>query len=384
MSNDALLKVVADVGDAAQQMRSELKAELGKLAAQQGALDTRFTEFQQKALDKGPYEVGTHSPNPGARVIAQSIGGRILRDEGVRGLIARRGAPVSLEIATSIPMLCKSLLASREFGGASPTTGVDVGEYMTAGVANDLRRPLSVLEVIPRVPVMDANEATYHRLTGYTSAAGKQTPEGSAKPEAAVDLPAIRVPIETFAVTLPVTRQVLSDSPFLQSWIDSRLRFDVLAALENAVVDELIAGGTIFSGASSRHVDRLGEAIATMQSEGLRPDVVLLNPLDLFAIMAEVGTDGHYRMPQSWALAQPPALWGAAQVVWSASLTRGTGIVLDTSNSAVLFEREVLQILVGYDADGFSSNVLTFLAELRAGVDVVTPQGVRLVGSGSP
>ena len=62
----------------------------------------------------------------------------------------------------------------------------------------------------------------------------------------------------------------------------------------------------------------------------------------------------------------------------------GTGIVLDTSNSAVLFDREQLQVLVGYDADGFSSNALTFLAELRAGVDVVTPLGVRLVGSGSP
>jgi HK97 family phage major capsid protein len=214
--------------------------------------------------------------------------------------------------------------------------------------------------------------------------AGKQTPEGSEKPEATVDLPSVRVPIHTYALTLPVTRQALSDSPFLQAWIDSRLRHDVLAALEDAVVNELVTDGAVFSGTANRHVDRIGQAIASMQSEGLRPNVVLLNPLDLFAIMSEVGSDDHYRMPQAWALAQPPALWGAAQVIWSASLTEGTAIVIDTSNSALLFDREMLTVSVGYSGDGFASNVLTFLAELRAGVDVVTPAGVALVGSGSP
>ena len=79
--------------------------------------------------------------------------------------------------------MCKSLLTSREFGGARPTTGVDINEFPTGIVANDLRRPLSVLEVIPRVPVQDANEATYHRLTGYTNAAAVQSPEGAAKAE---------------------------------------------------------------------------------------------------------------------------------------------------------------------------------------------------------
>ena len=63
-------------------------------------------------------------------------------------------------------------------------------------------------------------------------------------------MPAIRVPIHTYALTLPVTRQALSDSPFLQGWIDSRLRHDALAKLEDAVVDKLVLGGTIFSGAA--------------------------------------------------------------------------------------------------------------------------------------
>ena len=85
----SLTKAITDMGDAAQQMRAELKSELGKLAEQQDALSTRFIELQQKALDRGPYEVGTLSPNPGARVFRRASAGA---SSATRACAAHRSA----------------------------------------------------------------------------------------------------------------------------------------------------------------------------------------------------------------------------------------------------------------------------------------------------
>lgn len=382
MTIEVLTKAVSDAADAVQKMRGDFKGELTKLSERHEALATKFTELQQKALAGAPHNVGILNPNS-MTVLPSSPVRQLFASDRFKAFQAGDLSSARLETKATIPLLCKTLLTSRENSPGSPTAGADVQQEQVAGIYNDPRRPLTILETIRREPIGQTNEVSYLSLTGWQPAAGIQAVEGGVKPEETYNLPALKALVLTFATTAKVSRQVLSDIPGLQAWLAGSLRYSVLTELEDHVVTVLLGGGEAYAPTADIFEDRIGQAAADMVAEGFTPSAILLGPVDFFGIASRRGSDGHYQAASGWAQQSAPIMWGVPVSV-SAAMPAGTAIVLDREQGAVLWDREMLTLDLGYADDDFVKNVVRFRAELRACAAVTTAAGVKIVGSGSP
>jgi HK97 family phage major capsid protein len=260
-------------------------------------------------------------------------------------------------------------------GGGSPAETYPVHPARVPGIF-DIRRPLDFLSVVPMTPAGQTNTAQFVRLLGETSSAGVQAGEGSTKASKSFHFELDSAPIRTYAVTAAASRQVLDDAAGLRDFITSRLLFETRALLEAEIItgaSSLVSGiseeAVPFGNTASAAADKVGEAVADLRSRHGGDVVILLHPQDWQAIAAERSADTYFT--QGWMHPPAPTMWGS-QVVVSRSVTQNTGLVF--SRDAVrLFPREDAVVLFGTVGDQFSQNMLTILAELRAGFAVVQP-----------
>ena len=122
---------------------------------------------------------------------------------------------------------------------------------------------------------------------------------------------------------------------------------------------------------------RLLGRLTGLQAAGWEPRLIVLHPSDWFSIASVRDTSGGYVLgsPRDPA---PAALWGVP-VVLSASMPSGKALVLDTEQVAVL-DRESVEVEASRHHNGnFTRNLVTLLAELRAGLAVFAPSAVRVL-----
>ena len=121
---------------------------------------------------------------------------------------------------------------------AAGTGDVDVpdsarlGTYY--GVVPQLRRPLSLLDIIPSA-TMDGRSFGYMPEGGSLDDAGA-TAEGVIKPAGDLTLEEAEVVAATIAVWVKLKRQQLADTPQLSQVVTNRLTYSCLRRLENQVV----------------------------------------------------------------------------------------------------------------------------------------------------
>ncbi len=102
-----------------------------------------------------------------------------------------------------------------------------------------------------------------------------------------------------------------------------------------------------------------------------------MNPLDWFAIQSSKTTDNAYLIggPQDPA---PATLWKSS-VVEVPSLARGKALVIDPAHVRILDRMQPTVIATRFDRDNLVTNLVTLLAELRAGLAVFAKDAVRSV-----
>ena len=101
------------------------------------------------------------------------------------------------------------------------------------GTVPQLRRPLSLLDIIPTSP-MDGRSFGYMQEGGSLDDAA-ETAEGKIKPATDATLTEAEVTAATIAVWVKMKRQQLADTPSLSQTINDRLVYQCLRRLENAV-----------------------------------------------------------------------------------------------------------------------------------------------------
>lgn len=130
---------------------------------------------------------------------------------------------------------------------------------------------------------------------------------------------------------------------------------------------------------TGKPVDCIGLALTDLKAAGWNPNVIVMNPRDWFAIESERANDGDGQYvigtPRDPA---PPSLWGTPVVVTMGMPELGA-LILDTSTTALLDRQEVTVEASRMDGDNFRRNLVTILAELRAGLAVYAPSSMRLV-----
>lgn len=305
----------------------------------------------------------------------------------------KSGTPVVVEFKCT---LREVLDAVREYesktiltgdGAGSPGASWPVEPIRLPGVFNDPRRPIRLLDVLPRQPTGAGNTFQYVRLSSaYTPTAAIQQAEGADKAEATVNGDLQNGTLVTIANHLPASTQVLSDVPSLQRYIFGLLRQAVLLKLENEIVNgpssqitgimEVATAATGITATSA--VDKIGQVKVGLESVGWVPDVVILNPVDEFAIVSERATGGDGQYVNGGGAYSPATgkLWKTLEPVSTPVLAQGTAVVLDSTQVSI-FDREELNLRLGFVGNQFTQNLVTLLVEGRYGFAVLGPSAVR-------
>jgi HK97 family phage major capsid protein len=181
--------------------------------------------------------------------------------------------------------------------------------------------------------------------------------------------------------------QVLQDSGSLAQNLNNLLAYGARAKLEAQLIagpggagqiKGLSAWATAYAADATAPADRIGESLDELDTNGWDGSLIVMAPKSWGAIKRSRSTgSGEYELgsPRD---PSPPSLWGVP-VVTSPALALGTALVLDRSQVTVLDRQEVVVASSREDGANFTTNMVTILAELRAGLSVMAPGAVLSV-----
>lgn len=268
----------------------------------------------------------------------------------------------------------------------------------------DIRRRQShVRDLFPSVQT-NAEIIWGVRETGWTNNAAQVSqrtqPDGSPatgtgdvfglKPKSDIALAAYSVPIATIAHLLDAHRNILSDEPRLQDFIDRRLREGIMFAEDVALLfgtggAERItgifntpgiqiypaAGVTTTTDKKSLQLRKASTRVMLAEFEATG---VVIHPLDWEDIETEVDANGALFVAVSVAIGAEKRIW-RLNVVDTTAMTEGRFLLGAYGNAANFYDREAINVAVSTEnRDNWERNVVTFRAEERAALTVDRPE----------
>lgn len=267
------------------------------------------------------------------------------------------------------------------------TGGVGVGIQATRvpGIVTGPDREFTVRDLI--MPGRTASNAIeYVRETGFQNMAAPQAGEGALKAQSDLSFGLVTTTVKTIAHWFRASKQVLSDIPLLQSYINGR----AIYGLKYKEEEQLLAGdgtgqnllglipqATLFNDtlrkAGDTKIDTLRRAILQVRVAEYRASAIALNPVDWADIELTKDANGSY----IWVNVQE----GGAQRLWklpvvdSNAVPEGEFLVGAMNIAAQVFDREDAAVEVSTeDGDNFRTNMVTIRAEERLALAVYRPE----------
>lgn len=228
-----------------------------------------------------------------------------------------------------------------------------------------------LMGAIPHRPMPGVTTAHYSRYLGSSINAGVQPGEGGLKAETVPNFSPIAQNSITVAGTCPITEQALKTSGELEAVVNGYLADQVQLA-----IDGVLVGGTAeidwpFTGLKAlataypsttytEMADTIAEVVAHMRWTGMRPNIVVLNPMEYLGLVLAKNIGGDYLT--GTYLAEMPLVVHGCRVVFSSGVNVGEALILDTRHIELGFSTE-LEITVGLNSDDFVRNKRTIRAE---------------------
>lgn len=257
-------------------------------------------------------------------------------------------------------------------------------------------RPLTIVDMIT-VGRTGSNLVEYVRINRLTRAASV-VPEvtdtsgsgytAGAKPQSSMGFEIVQEGVKTIAVWMPITRQILSDAPQLESEIDNFEEQDLLLTLEEEIITG--TGGTHFKGLENTegitpHPRIAGDtdllvttrkALTTsMVVARARPTGFLFNPYDWQDIdLLRNATAGNFYFGGPTILGMKQ-LWGQP-VAESEVIPQGTAYTGDLKQMKLWDREQPTRRITDSHSDFFTHNLLAILTELRAAFGVRRPAAI--------
>lgn len=249
---------------------------------------------------------------------------------------------------------------------------------------------LTLLDVLP-VQQVFGNTLEYVLLDGYVNGADYQAEEGDEKAETKLPTKVTRAEVATIAHWLPASKQVLDDNTGLSNQIGQILTISLRQKLEREVlvgaggegkIKGLVGLAATYAPTATLAADRIGKAITDLNAAGWNTNVIVLNPADWFSIASTKNDTAEYTLgsPRD---PSPASLWGV-RVVTNQSMPAGQALLLDTSQTVLLDRQQVTVEASRQDGDNFRRNMVTILAELRAGLAVYATTATRIISLAAP
>lgn len=318
----------------------------------------------------------------------RSAGARFTESEEFRSFVEGGGNGRS----QTVTFQGLDLRAVTDVTNSATSGGALINSQRLSRIGSDyLNRRVFLTDLLPVIPVDGPIEYVQDK-TPLADLADKaaEVAEAGAKPQAGPTMEVVNESPATVAAWANLTRRVARQAPSVQAYLDTRLRYALKRRLDKQVINgdgnsPNISGLldrtgilTEAPGSAEARAVTIRKAITTMEESESIPEIVVLNPADaeLFDLL-NVSSAGIHATPD---LTAPPArsAWGL-QVVRSTAIASGTAALIDPMGVAILDEMAPRAYLTDSHASNFTSNILTLLLELDAGLAVFEPAAILKV-----
>ncbi|WP_448031538.1 phage major capsid protein [Bradyrhizobium liaoningense] len=377
-----LKKAADDVKKAGETTQTELK-NLGNITTEtkksaddalikHTEISQRMTELEQKM---------TQLRQGGGPERQKTIGEQVTENAEVLDFLkAGRKGRVSMKLKAIISSLTTD---------ANGSAGDLIVPQRLAGIITPPQRRMTIRDLITPGRT-NSNAIQYVKETGFTnSAATMSETSGASKPQSEIKFDLETTSVTTVAHWVKATRQILSDVPQLQSYIDGRLRYG-LAYVEEGQLLNGSGTGTDLNGINTQATAYSAPIVPSAAGSLTKIDVIRLAILQAF--LAEYPANGIVMHPSDWAdieltktdvgdylMANPqggiePRLW-RLPVVETQAETVDNFLVGAFQLGAQIFDREDASVEISTeDGDNFIKNLVTILAEERLALAVYRPE----------
>lgn len=368
-----LTELKSEVNKANEQVKAtgevnvETKAALDKLSTSASEITQRLTALEQKA-----------SSTPEADKTVDSIGEQVIKSDAFAALAAGRADRAKISVKTAIV---------NATGQNQPLVPSD----RTSAMVLPAFRKLTIRDLLPAMRT-SSNLVEFTRVLSFTNNAGPQysspNRENVTKPESALTFELANAPVVTVAHFIPVSKQVLSDSPMLSSYINTLLMYGLKLEEEDSIINGSGTSGALSGLLASGNytaynrdvsgdtkIDTLRRAITQVALSEYSASAILINPADWEEIELQKNSQNSYIFsnPQ---MAATPSMWGLP-VVATNSITSGDFVVGALDVAAAVWDREDASISVSNsNGTDFVKNMVTILAEERLALTVFRPLAI--------
>lgn len=355
----------------------------------------RATKF---ANAKAGINSGEERPNPakaGDRPRMVTLGDRFINSEEFKAALAQYAPGGQIPTQGGFKMPALAFKGLQDLGmwaglvtGDSSTSG---GAFVITDRFPELqaigRRPLNIFDIIRRLQTQ-SDLVDYVAQSSRTNAAAivaEATAPGNgtgAAPESAAAFAIRSAAVAAISTFIPVTKRAIADVPQMRGIIDTELRDNVEAALENEIFNGTgtITGIIQTSGTQTQAWDTnilqtTRKAKTLVSTVAFRvPTAYVLNPSDWETIDLLQDNEARYFYggPSQVGV---PRLWGLP-VVEAASVAAGGGLVGDFQK-CILWDRAAAALSISDShQDFFTRGLLALLVELRAAFALVQPDAI--------
>lgn len=360
-------KAAAEMKDVGK-ISEETKAALTEQAKAAEGVAARMGELEQIVAKLKDAGLGGHAQR-------ESLGKEVVENEKVKAFLESGGGKVRVGVKAITSL-------SSGDGGA----GDLIVPQRVPGIIRQPDRMMTIRDLLS-VGRTTSNSIEFVQETGFTNNAAPVA-EGAQKPESSIEFTLQTSPVRTIAHWMQASKQVLSDVPALQSYIDTRLRF----GLELVEEDQILAGdgtgqnllgiipqATPFDDARRRvgdtRIDIVRRAMTQVRLAEYRADAIVLHPSDWEEIELTKDADQRYIWANPRGLLGP-TLWGLP-VIDTTAVEEGEFLVGNFRMAAQIWDREDANVEISTeDRDNFIKNMVTIRAEERLALTVYRPEAI--------
>lgn len=330
-------------------------------------LRAQVEELEQKAARKAGSDQAEH----------RSLGQQFVESKGFKDLAespSQRGR-ADMQVKATI-----TLATTDTLGAAGDTVQVT----RVAGIVAPPERRMTVRDLITPGR-MDGNALEYVKETGFVNNTG-MVAEATAKPQSDLKFDLVSTTAKVIAHYVKASRQILSDSAMLASYIDGRLRYGLAFKEEQQLLNGdgtgqnllgIIPQATAYAApgglTSAQAMDQMRLAMLQAELAEYPATGHVMNPIDWTRIELLKDTTGRYIIgnPQGTTA---PSLWGLP-VVATAAIAQDKFLTGAFKLGAQLFDRWLARVEVATEnEDDFIKNLVTILAEERLALAVYRPE----------
>jgi len=194
---------------------------------------------------------------------------------------------------------------------------------------------------------------------------GKQT-EGSAKTQVDYDVTVVNTALSFIAGYAKVSRQMVDDLPFLQSYLQSSLIEDFQKAEDTYYLNAIASAATAGSTSATVTAEKFIDYIAQLGSLNWNANLILTTFAGWAAVLKTLPSGGSYSVPGGLTIDNNGnvRIMGIP-VVPHSLVTASKAYVIDTTKYSIAQQSGLSVRSTEFDQDDFIKNLLTFRCEAR-------------------